>query len=682
MTNQPATAPAAPAPLAIGTPAIRDQYGAPTMRGYLYETTAPDESGLASFTIGANGLQPTRARVSIVWDNGTTSESLADGIAAPWFEHAARVDMAPARPQEIEFLLEAARDKAARDDVARAKAKALETDERAQFLEKITPLIPDLAQAVIVAELVQDESDSMTDYFGSTTTRRVILGFSTHTRNLFPEMRKAAKNHPDTAHLANAPKDAEHRENYSMGGGMFLKMTGRHRDGWRVRKEPFYRKGDERAAEIRTGEISLDAPRATPAHATSTAPAALAGGVTVEEHTHTKKGFQMWIVCLADRVDRATYDALLTSARGAGGWYSRKWGNTPAGFAFKDKDAAHTFAAGIAGDATSTDTPTAPAAPAPDQGATMADKLETMADGMAGAIADKFRDRAQNTPKQRKQAASARQDGNDLERAQKGLRVLAGMWRAGTVPATLRKVTSKKAATDAARERFDYSGAGYYDVGRPTGEPANDTPTARAFWDIAGQKTPEEVTRDAIAAATLKIQNSTIPGFFPTPAAIVAQMLDRAGVEPGHTVLEPGAGAGAIVQAVQDAQPGAVVTALEVNGNLVDLLHLKGFSATQGDFMAESDLGTFDRVLMNPPFEKGQDVAHVRRAFDHLKPGGVLVSIMAPGWQFNGAGKFAAFREWLETLPHTVDAIGAGAFKESGTGVATVMVTIRKPLEG
>jgi hypothetical protein len=44
------------------------------------------------------------------------------------------------------------------------------------------------------------------------------------------------------------------------------------------------------------------------------------------------------------------------------------------------------------------------------------------------------------------------------------------------------------------------------------------------------------------------------------------------------------------------------------------------------DFMEMPAAGEFDRVLMNPPFEKQQDIDHVRRAFDHLKPGGRLSS--------------------------------------------------------
>jgi len=68
------------------------------------------------------------------------------------------------------------------------------------------------------------------------------------------------------------------------------------------------------------------------------------GETTITEHTHTKKGFQMWIVQIENRVSRGRFDELLSIAKGKGGWYSRKWGNTPAGFAFKDNSHAQEFA--------------------------------------------------------------------------------------------------------------------------------------------------------------------------------------------------------------------------------------------------------------------------------------------------------------------------------------------------
>src|SRR3977135_2922058 len=46
---------------------------------------------------------------------------------------------------------------------------------------------PSWAKALIVAELEQDQCDSMTDYFATRTERVVALAWSAHTRDLFSE---------------------------------------------------------------------------------------------------------------------------------------------------------------------------------------------------------------------------------------------------------------------------------------------------------------------------------------------------------------------------------------------------------------------------------------------------------------------------------------------------------------
>lgn len=79
----------------------------------------------------------------------------------------------------------------------------------------------DDAKAVIIGELRVSECESYTDYYDYRIERTVILGFSTHTRNLFPEMYKYAANFERTAYLAEYDKEYEHHENYSMGRHVF-----------------------------------------------------------------------------------------------------------------------------------------------------------------------------------------------------------------------------------------------------------------------------------------------------------------------------------------------------------------------------------------------------------------------------------------------------------------------------
>ena len=78
--------------------------------------------------------------------------------------------------------------------------------------KRFAEIFPEDAQAVIVARLRQNESDSYTDYYSYNTQRTVILGFSTHKRDIFSEMRKHASNFEQTAYLAEYNEKYEHRD--------------------------------------------------------------------------------------------------------------------------------------------------------------------------------------------------------------------------------------------------------------------------------------------------------------------------------------------------------------------------------------------------------------------------------------------------------------------------------------
>ncbi|GHV52171.1 hypothetical protein FACS1894181_15020 [Bacteroidia bacterium] len=105
--------------------------------------------------------------------------------------------------------------------------------------ERLEAIIPADAKAVITAELREDESNSMTDYYGYSTIRTVILGFSAHTRDLFPELRKYAADFSETARLSEENRRYEHREKYAGGEGYYLGES--KYSGWIVRKAKYYR---------------------------------------------------------------------------------------------------------------------------------------------------------------------------------------------------------------------------------------------------------------------------------------------------------------------------------------------------------------------------------------------------------------------------------------------------------
>ena len=138
-------------------------------------------------------------------------------------------------PLETAALLTKAKEKKAEEE-QKGKEEREEYDRIAKIgAERLRPLIPTDAKAVIIGTLRVNECDSYTDYYDYSIGRTVILGFSKHPHNLFSEMRKHAANFEGTAYLAEYNADYEHRENYSMGDGMYL---GKYKySGWTIEKE-------------------------------------------------------------------------------------------------------------------------------------------------------------------------------------------------------------------------------------------------------------------------------------------------------------------------------------------------------------------------------------------------------------------------------------------------------------
>jgi len=204
----------------------------------------------------------------------------------------------------------------------------------------------------------------------------------------------------------------------------------------------------------------------------------------------------------------------------------------------------------------------------------------------------------------------------------------------------------------------------------------------RPDFETITKGAPVEVERIVTAKKTFQA--------FYTPAAVADRLVQIAAElsdDLPARFLEPSAGDGAIVKAILRANPLVHVTSVETR------FGHSGFVATFPgvDFLTTgpSSLGTFDAVIMNPPFTKGQDVQHVLHAWDFVRPGGVLVAIVSPAFRSRAFGlttakalKWNRFRR-LNTdrqLRGGVEIdLPAGTFKESGTNVAPVIVGWVKP---
>lgn len=167
--------------------------------------------------------------------------------------------------------------------------------------------------------------------------------------------------------------------------------------------------------------------------------------------------------------------------------------------------------------------------------------------------------------------------------------------------------------------------------------------------------------------------------FFETPAEVADWLVMLAGgIHENDTVLEPSAGRGALIKAIHRACPSVTVECYELMPENREFLHsLDNVIILDEDFTKDS-VGSYTKIIANPPFSGNQDIEHVRIMYKLLEKGGTLAAITSSHWKIASEKKCVDFRNWLEEVHGEVFEIGAGEFKESGTSISTMAVVIRK----
>ena len=167
--------------------------------------------------------------------------------------------------------------------------------------------------------------------------------------------------------------------------------------------------------------------------------------------------------------------------------------------------------------------------------------------------------------------------------------------------------------------------------------------------------------------------------FFPTPIPVIKILLELADIQPFDSVLEPSAGDGAIVNEVSKISDN--ITAVEIWESNVDALIKDNNSQVYfSDFLKISPekIGLFDKIVANPPFSKNQDIDHIRHMFEFLKPGGTMVSVSSSSWFHGSQKKQKEFKGWLESKGAVLKFLKNQEFKESGTNIDTIIITLKK----
>ncbi len=315
--------------------------------------------------------------------------------------------------------------------------------------------------------------------------------------------------------------------------------------------------------------------------------------------------------------------------------------------------------------------------------------LRKLADGLQKSIDDSRRPMTQNpTPKRTREYQSRLIDADDLERGQQALHALADASENGTLPEVPSNLRTKKAILHLVRKGIDSSG-GYYDA-IPHKEYRDTSNEGVALQELLeGRKGSEQREADSerarkqeLARKEDDLRYQKIPGFFPTPQPVIELMIAMADLSDSDTVLEPSAGKGDIADELRRSGI-KTVSVIEPVLQLREILRSKGYGVIGSDFLEKEPREFYDKVLMNPPFEKGQDAEHVRHAYDMLLPGGRVVAVMSEGTFSRSDKKATEFRQWLESRDGFSEKLTPASFKGIDsfrqTGVAARLVFIDKP---
>lgn len=168
--------------------------------------------------------------------------------------------------------------------------------------------------------------------------------------------------------------------------------------------------------------------------------------------------------------------------------------------------------------------------------------------------------------------------------------------------------------------------------------------------------------------------------FFGTPAKLADRLVELLEPHQHDTILEPSAGQGAIVRALNQVCDVRVdcYELMDLNVSILNKTDLR-FNLLGSDFLKHGK-ECYTKIVANPPFTKNQDIDHVKEMYSCLGRGGRLVSVTSESWVNGSQKKQVEFKEWLDEVDAEIHDIERGAFKESGTMVGGKIVVVNKPL--
>jgi len=188
---------------------------------------------------------------------------------------------------------------------------------------------------------------------------------------------------------------------------------------------------------------------------------------------------------------------------------------------------------------------------------------------------------------------------------------------------------------------------------------------------------PEKLLKEIIEGNNINLKKDF--QYFATPKKIADKLVYYADIQNHDTILEPSAGQGAIIKAINkysDIRPDCYEL-MEQNRIILKENPEVYFKLIGNDFL-RSESKEYSKIIANPPFTKNQDIEHIYKMFERLGNGGRLVSIASNHWKQSQNKKETNFRNWLDKHNAEIVEIESGEFKESGTNISCCIIIINK----
>ena len=170
--------------------------------------------------------------------------------------------------------------------------------------------------------------------------------------------------------------------------------------------------------------------------------------------------------------------------------------------------------------------------------------------------------------------------------------------------------------------------------------------------------------------------------FFATPSDLADTLCEYAfqNCDIQGKVLEPSAGQGAIINSIHKIEF-EQLTVRYCELNEINRSILKNISHTEylcDDFLKLEAKEEFATIIANPPFSKNQDIDHIYKMYECLKPKGRIVTICSKHFQFCNNKKETEFLNFLNKIDAEIIEIPANTFKDSGTSISALIIIINK----